>query len=79
MSTTCEFINVAQHMANTSESFQLASKENKLNFIIFFLFAGTCLFLCVSFKNKKNIKLGDFKEKKKIVEGHEWPQMFYLF
>ena len=36
MSTTCEFINVAQHMANTSESFQLASKENKLNFIIFF-------------------------------------------
>jgi hypothetical protein len=65
MSTTCEFINVAQHLANTSESFQLASKENKLNFLIIFFYSPVRVFVSVRvhLKNKRKHQTCRFQGK----------------
>lgn len=85
MSTTCEFINVAQHMANTSEIIS-TRKLRKLIiriffFAVFYFYSQLRVYVLVRVlkKKTKNIRPADSKEKW-IVEGHyEWPQMFYLF
>jgi hypothetical protein len=79
MSTTCEFINVAQHMANTSEIISTRKSRKQINFFCLFIIRRFVCFVSVRVLKKKNEKHQTCRFQGKIVEGHEWPQMFYLF